>query len=98
MRYPYTVAVLSERIRQHYPDAPVKLEAVNRAAFQRGDYQEGHFPAYLLWMLHELQTFEDAGQAGRWLGWALRSLEILKVTTLQENRDLVRADKKAGAV
>lgn len=95
MRYPHTVAVLLKRINERYPDAFRQLETkTDLSAFRRGEYSDEQFPSYLLWMLRELRGFHDAAQAGRWLGWVQRSLEVLTIVTLQENRDLVRVDKR----
>ncbi len=96
MKYPQTVEVLSARIRQHYPNAADQLEAADKLLFKQGIYHDIQFPAYLLWMLEQLDGFEDRETAGRWLGWAgakMDGITVLNITTLQDVRNLVRADK-----
>ena len=98
MKYPHTAWELSKRIYANYPDALDRLKVADKLLFLKGQYAQAEFPAYLLWMLRELQAFDDSGKAGRWLGWVMRSLEILNVVTLQENRDFTRIDKQHGDV
>lgn len=95
MHYPRTVLFLCKRIIDHYPLAQDQLEAANKELFRQGFCQEVQFPAYLLWMLEELQTFTDAAKAGRWMGYVQRALGPgvnLDIVTLQENRDIVRSE------
>jgi len=94
MKYDFTVATLSAYILNHYPSAKDELQLANKDLFLAGKYENEQFPAYLLWMLQELEIFTDREKAARWLGWVMRSLEVLKVVTLQENRTFVKIDKK----
>lgn len=94
MKYPHTVEILSKRICNCYPNAPAILQAAEKNLFQQGQYSDIQFPAYLIWMLQELETFQDREQAGRWLGWVMRSLETLGIMSLQENHELIRTDKQ----
>jgi len=98
MKYPQTVKALVGRICQSYPATQNQLEESSVDDFRKGIFKPHFLPAYLLWMLQELETFEDREKAARWLGWVmgkLDSIPVLNVVTLQENRDLIRADKES---
>lgn len=97
MKYPQTVKALAERICQKYPHAQNQLEKSSVDDFRKGIFKPHFLPAYLLWMLQELETFNDREKAARWLGWVMGKLDgiaVLDVVTIQENRDLIRADKQ----
>ncbi len=51
-------------------------------------------PANLLWMIGEMQTFDDYGKASRWIGWMLRDIELLELITNEQSRVLIRSDKE----
>lgn len=51
-------------------------------------------PANLLWMIEQMQTFDNYGKASRWIGWILRDVEILGLITNEQSRNLIRSDVK----
>ncbi len=96
VKYPLTVKTLAECICQKFPHAQNQLEKSSIIDFRQGIFKPHFLPAYLLWMLQELEKFDDREKAGRWLGWVMAKLDgipVLDVVTLQENRDLIRSDK-----
>ena len=98
MKYASTVKAFAERIAMAYPDARVKMEEADKDLFRRGVYLPSQFPAYLLWMMRELQTFDDERKVGSWMGWvakAMDSTHCLDLVTNQECRDLMRSDKES---
>ncbi|HLD70658.1 MAG TPA: hypothetical protein VI937_02140 [Negativicutes bacterium] len=98
MKYASTVKAFAERIAMAYPDARVKMEEADKDLFRKGVYFPSQFPAYLLWMMRELQTFDDERKVGSWMGWvakAMDSTHCLDLVTNQECRDLMRSDKES---
>jgi hypothetical protein len=47
---------------------------------------------YLLWMLDQIPTFDDAEKRARWIGYVLFGCEALGLFTNDESRAMVRED------
>jgi len=48
--------------------------------------------SYLLWMLDQIPTFNDAEKRARWIGYVLFGCEALGLFTNDESRAIVRED------
>lgn len=97
MKYDVTVKELTRRIREHYPQAQDQMEQSSVRDLIQGIDRPHFLPVYILWMLKELETFEDREKAARWLGWIMGKVDgitVLHVATFQETRALVKADKE----
>lgn len=82
--YPNTKKAIRGAIKEKYPDAKTK-EGID------------NLPSHLLWMLREIDWMEDnPGKAGRWIGYVLRAVEEMGLSTNQASRDLVRKDVSEG--
>lgn len=84
--YPNTIKFVREILKKECPRAKVKANLKDPAS-----------PSHLLWMLREIEQFEDVpGLAGRWIGYVLRAMEEKKLLNNQQSRDIVRKDVSEG--
>ena len=86
MYYPNLTKGLKEIIRKSFPDAEPKYKNV--------DNLETNFElvCYLLWMLDELQKFDDSARRGRWMGYVQAMMETEGLMLNADNRKLTRLD------
>lgn len=77
--YPHTTAFISAKIAEKFP------EAISKENLE-------YIPGHLLWMLNEMQGFDDKSKASRWIGWILAHAEILGLMTNSISRQLIRQD------
>jgi hypothetical protein len=83
-RYPRTLQVIRARLLAGFPDGQPVEGATNDVS-------------HTLWMIEQIQSFEDQGKTDRWLGWIGAKAHSLGVIDagddqLTEARALVRAD------
>ena len=50
---------------------------------------------HLLWMMDELQLFDDAAKRGRWIGWILAKSEDMEILNTEKSIELIRVDVKS---
>ncbi len=91
--YANTVTKFTLRICAGNPDAMPQSVAMEDLFRKEGFLKGVPLPPYLLWMMRELQTFDDEREIGSWMGWVARSMEVLGFFTNHECRDLMCSDK-----
>ncbi len=77
--YRHTAAFISARIAEKFPKAIPKEDLE-------------YIPGHLLWMISEMQEFDDQFKAARWIGWILAHAEMLDLMTNSISRQLIRQD------
>lgn len=80
MYYPHSIKIIQDKIG-------------NLQKETMGSEQQKDVP-HILWMLGEIRKMnsDQSAKAGRWIGWILRDLEVLKIITNEESRDMIRID------
>ncbi|MDP3052511.1 MAG: hypothetical protein Q8N22_00980 [bacterium] len=81
--YPNVIGFISKRLREKFPKVKPRKNLKNT-------------PAYLLWMMQEMQKFDDSVKAGRWIGWIMAHAEMLGIMTNEKSRKLARMDCRQG--
>ncbi|MDD5547506.1 MAG: hypothetical protein PHN74_01205 [Candidatus Pacebacteria bacterium] len=83
--YPNVIGFISVRLKKKFPKA-------------KPNESQENMPAYLLWMMKEMQKFDDSVKAGRWIGWIMAHAEVLGIMTNKQSRRLARMDCKRGFI
>ena len=83
--YPNVIEAIKRKIHLRFPN----LEA------KRG---RSDIPKHLLWMMLQLQGFDDVAKRGRWIGWIIAHAEILKLVSEKEAKALAKKDSNNGYV
>jgi hypothetical protein len=85
MAYEFTISKLRERIRDKWE-------------FLSDEYQK-EIP-HIMDMFVELEktSDENSAKAGRWIGWILKSLEIMDILNNEESRKLIKRDVSDGNI
>lgn len=83
--YPNIIEFISARLEKKFPKVKPRKNQKN-------------IPAYLLWMMQEMQKFDDSVKAGRWIGWIMAHAEILGIMTNKQSRRLAKMDCRQGFI
>ena len=81
--YPNVIEFISVRLEKRFPKIKPRKNQKN-------------IPAYLLWMMQEMQKFDDSVKAARWIGWIMAHAEILGIMTNKQSRRLAKMDCRQG--
>lgn len=79
--YKNSVDFIRKQISKKFPAAAAKMD-------------QDDMPSYLLWMMEEMQKFDDSLKAARWIGWIFAHAEMLGLLSNTQSRNLSRNDVK----